>query len=185
MIPSSRTDRYQNGSEFWSISDQVYLIRDGKQIPFEQVETEYLDEVRKDLEADPVAERILQNLFPDDPAMQLKQFLICNYGNMDDQADVSENGDTRREYVNCAKRGSCQYEGKLCLNFIPAPYGNLCKREIEVILLTARGFEDKEIAEKLGVKYSTIEGYMKNIRIKTGCPNKPAIVAFASQKNII
>jgi len=185
MNNQSIAERYLNGTEFWSISDQINLFKDGESIPFDQVKTLYLDAIRKDLDADPVASVILDSMFPEDPIMQLRQFLICNYSNMDDQPDITSDGKTHREFVNCSKRGSCPHEGKLCLNYIPALYGNLSKREIEVIKLTADGYEDKQIAALLNIDYSTIESHMKNIRQKTGCPNKPSIVAFAFRKNII
>ncbi len=56
----------------------------------------------------------------------------------------------------------------------------LTAREKDIFML-ARGFNNKEIAEKLNLSRYTVETHRKNIRLKLKVRNTPELVALARQ----
>ena len=61
----------------------------------------------------------------------------------------------------------------------------LTDRELELIKKIAGGFNDFEISEMLNIKVQTIRGMVNKILNKTGTMNRPQLVFFACQNNII
>lgn len=61
----------------------------------------------------------------------------------------------------------------------------LSERERQVLELMALGFVKKEVAEKLGISYSTVALYTSNIYEKLQVPNVAAAVAAAIRKGLI
>ncbi len=57
------------------------------------------------------------------------------------------------------------------------------ERERQVICLTGNGLKVQEIADKLFLSYSAIEGYQKRIRKKLGFDNVGRLVAWAAKQN--
>lgn len=64
-----------------------------------------------------------------------------------------------------------------------AVYGLLSEREEQVLLLSTKGFTDKEIAKKLGLSIATVNTYWVRIRTKLGGANRAELVAAALQMN--
>ncbi|MRG44993.1 hypothetical protein GFS24_07700 [Chitinophaga sp. SYP-B3965] len=54
-------------------------------------------------------------------------------------------------------------------------------REKEILILTAQGFNNKEIAEKLNLSRYTIQSHLKNIRSKLKVTNTPDLIALGNQ----
>src|SRR5437773_1970568 len=54
---------------------------------------------------------------------------------------------------------------------------NLTKREHEIVTLLAKGLQDKEIAEMLGLSFFTVRGYIKNIYEKLHVRSRAEAVA--------
>ncbi len=54
---------------------------------------------------------------------------------------------------------------------------NLTKREHEILTLLAKGLQDKEIAEMLGLSFFTVRGYIKNIYEKLHVRSRAEAVA--------
>ena len=61
----------------------------------------------------------------------------------------------------------------------------LSERERDVLELMAQGYVKKEVAEALGISYSTVALYTSNIYEKLQVPNVAAAVATAIRKGII
>ena len=66
----------------------------------------------------------------------------------------------------------------------------LSRRESEVIILIAEGYQSKEIAKRLGLTHSTVKSYVNNIFQKLGARSRAEAVAIylsrfylASHKN--
>lgn len=57
----------------------------------------------------------------------------------------------------------------------------LTAREKDIFMLAARGFNNKEIAERLNLSRYTVETHRKNIRLKLKVRNTPELVALARQ----
>jgi DNA-binding NarL/FixJ family response regulator len=61
----------------------------------------------------------------------------------------------------------------------PTEAEDLTKREHEILTLLAKGYQDKELAEKLGISIFTVRGYIKNIYEKLHVRSRTeAVVKF-------
>jgi DNA-binding NarL/FixJ family response regulator len=61
---------------------------------------------------------------------------------------------------------------------------NLTKREMEILIYICREFTSPEIAEKLFLSESTVNGHRNNLLSKIGCRNTAGLVLFAIKNNI-
>ncbi len=59
------------------------------------------------------------------------------------------------------------------------------KREMEVLMLTAEGFTNQEIAEKLFTSKRTVEGHRQSMINKTGTRNTIALIKYVIQHGVI
>jgi DNA-binding NarL/FixJ family response regulator len=55
----------------------------------------------------------------------------------------------------------------------------LTKRELEIVGLMCKGFNKKEIAERLYISERTVEKHKENLMMKTGTNNSVSLVVFA------
>lgn len=69
----------------------------------------------------------------------------------------------------------------------PAPdrLSELSPREREVLVLTARGYNNRETAEQLGLKKKTIDTYRVRLRDKLGLTNRAELVEFAVEHGLL
>jgi len=65
------------------------------------------------------------------------------------------------------------------------PFKILTKREIEVLPLAAKGFGNKEIAEKLYISVKTVEAHKARIMEKLQLKNRPELVEYALRKKLL
>ncbi|MDU0463165.1 nitrate respiration regulation response regulator NreC [Staphylococcus ureilyticus] len=65
------------------------------------------------------------------------------------------------------------------------PFKILSKREIEILPLIAKGYGNKEIAEKLFVSVKTVEAHKTHIMQKLDLKSKPELVEYAMKKKLI
>lgn len=65
------------------------------------------------------------------------------------------------------------------------PRKNLTKREIMVIRLIAQGYENNEIAQKLGVSIHTIKAFVASILRKLEARNRTNAVFIAFQNGLL
>jgi len=97
---------------------------------------------------------------------------VCNYGGFDNTADIIDGVLQATEYWPCPKRGHCLQEGKLC-DALRTDTGHfLTKRELQVLVLVAKGELDKQIADTLGILETTVATHTKNIA--RPCPVRSA-----------
>ncbi len=59
------------------------------------------------------------------------------------------------------------------------------KREMEVLMLTAEGFTNQEIADKLFTSKRTVEGHRQSMINKTGTRNTIALIKYVIQHGVI
>ncbi len=67
----------------------------------------------------------------------------------------------------------------------PGGPGGLTAREVEVLVLLARGNSDRQIAQKLVVAPKTASNHVQNIYAKLGISSRAAATLFASQHGLI
>jgi len=65
------------------------------------------------------------------------------------------------------------------------PYKLLTKREIEVLPLAAKGYGNKEIAEKLYISVKTVEAHKSRIMEKLDLKSRPELIEYALRKKIL
>lgn len=66
----------------------------------------------------------------------------------------------------------------------PLKIKKISKREHEILLLTSKGLNSPEIAEKLSISYHTVENHKKNLRTKTNTKTSAELISFAFKNNI-
>lgn len=65
------------------------------------------------------------------------------------------------------------------------PFKLLTKREIEVLPLAAKGYGNKEIAEKLYISVKTVEAHKSRIMDKLGLKSRPELIEYALRKKLL
>lgn len=65
------------------------------------------------------------------------------------------------------------------------PFKVLSKRELEILPLIAKGYGNKEIAEKLFVSVKTVEAHKTHIMNKLELKSKPELVEYAMKKKLL
>ena len=61
----------------------------------------------------------------------------------------------------------------------------LAEREVEVLTLIAKGYGNKEIAEKLFLSVKTVESYKARIKTKLNLYTQPELVEYAIKKKLL
>lgn len=65
------------------------------------------------------------------------------------------------------------------------PFKILSKRELEILPLIAKGYGNKDIAEKLFVSVKTVEAHKTRIMDKLNLKSKPELVEYALKKKLM
>lgn len=65
------------------------------------------------------------------------------------------------------------------------PYENLTSREREVFQLTAEGYSNKEIAERLTISPRTVETHRANFMRKLGLNSRPELIRYALRRGVL
>lgn len=180
-LPAGITDKHV---EFLAKGDEVFALMQSKLLPLQEWPQWLIDAIEQDMAAHPKAIEALVEADIVGRTEMLEQYVKCRYSALDNEPDFVNGKLQSPEYTDCNLRGSCPYEGRLC-ELLKAPFGTLTHREIEVLRLIPEGLADKEIADRLGISPLTVGVYMKNLREKTGAKNKPELVRFAFQKNLL
>lgn len=71
------------------------------------------------------------------------------------------------------------------VNYSSDPFKVLSKRELEILPLIAKGYGNKEIAEKLFVSVKTVEEHKTHIMNKLNLKSKPELVEYALKKKLL
>ncbi len=58
-------------------------------------------------------------------------------------------------------------------------------RELEIIMLVARGFENKEIARKLDIREQTVKNHLGRVMRKVGVRNRQELAVFAVRQHLV
>lgn len=61
----------------------------------------------------------------------------------------------------------------------------LSEREVEVLTLIAKGYGNKEIAEKMFLSVKTVESYKSRIKAKLNLQTQPQLVEYAIKKKLL
>lgn len=172
------------GAEFLKTEDRNLICIHDKQIYFwPNFPKNIIDIIEEDMMKYPTALACLakwQNLLPED---YIRQYISCRFGGLDDQPDITPDGKVlHAEYVSCRLRGTCEFEGRLCLS-LKADNGIITPAEIEV--LKRSDLPIKIIAGRLFVTEETVKSHLKSIKEKTGMQDKLQVAVYAHKKGLI
>ncbi|MFC7679299.1 response regulator [Paenibacillus sp. GCM10028914] len=78
------------------------------------------------------------------------------------------------QYIEKVKNGEASDE-----------FESLSEREKEVLSWTAKGYSNKEIAEKLIISVKTVETHKSNLMEKLGLKSRPDLIKYAMQKGLL
>lgn len=63
--------------------------------------------------------------------------------------------------------------------------GSATPQEIKIIMLTAQGLRNKEIASSLSITEGTVKGHLHNIYDKLQLAGRPALLRYAQQRGLV
>lgn len=169
--------------EFFLYKGNLMFLYDGRARSFDRIPDNIKDSLREILDNDSDANLCLDCLDLHDPMDRLRQFVMCRFSSFDLVADLTEGGNKCAEFTYCQKRGRCPYEGTLCMSLIS--HGNLSYREIQVILVMAKGLPNKLMVDELGISINTISTHIQNISRKIGVQSKAEILIWAMDHHIL
>lgn len=171
--------------EFFIHQHEVKCQTQGRTYSFDEMPAEILRIVEDDMMANPKALKALADWDITDQNEQMRQYIACRFGGYDYQADISpERGIQPAEYVDCGRRGSCPYEGKLCTSLLLAN-GIATKREVEVLKMIGQSLLDKEICDQLNMSQDTLRNHKDSLSQKAGVERKPSLAILAHKLNLI
>jgi len=173
-------------AEFF-IDDTDIVYRDGKsyKVLAEDDHAIISEMYNKIKDLYPEAYECLQGIYSNSAYFKwlfVRRFIKCNFGNLDNKADIRSDGSFRLEHVSCPLRGECRQENIICS---PKFNTNLTKREIEVGQLIAKNYADIDIAEVLFISLDTAKNHRRNIEKKLDLPNKAAIMNYFITHNLV
>jgi len=166
--------------EMVAIDEDLKVVFRGMSIPFEDLPEAILAKIRSELNLDIEARMALKEWGLKDEAETLKQFAWCRFGGVDLSPDLTSCGKLTPDYHECGKRGTCPFEGKICVNKF-----NFTRREEEVLKLIALGYPEKLIAVDLGIAQVTVAKFRKSLFIKTNSISSVDLTRFAIKNNFI
>lgn len=180
-IPAGLMD---NGTELFSWNGKAWGLHGGVKLPFVKLPRERRKVIHQKMKSQPAVERAMEVLVGKNEKIKLERFSMCQYGAINDQADIDGHGNiSAPEYVPCDQRGECPVEGIGCSNILVADGIFLTKSETAVFIRVK--LPDKLIADELNISTYTVKEHFKSIRIKSGLLNKIEISAYATQRGII
>lgn len=181
ILPAGLMDK---NVEFFNHGPNVHASYNGSVVHVKDLPMNIKAIIEADMDNNPLAYTAAIDFGKTNALDAMEQYIWCRFGGFDKVPDLLDGKMHEPEYHECGKRGSCKYEGKLC-SAIKVENGFLTKREIEILQMIARGFEDKIIADKLGIATKTINAHKSNISLKTGLHNKVEMGVYASKKGLI
>lgn len=67
----------------------------------------------------------------------------------------------------------------------PQPAEQLTPRELDVLLLAARGMRNKGIADRLGISIRTVDGHFHSVLVKIGVSSRVEAILFAISHDLV
>jgi DNA-binding CsgD family transcriptional regulator len=171
--------------EFFIYNHEIWCLYRGNKYTFVDFPEEVIETVDADMVSNPKAMKALCDWDITDQDERMRQYIACRFGGFDNSPDICADGNIQpAEYVDCGRRGICDYEGKLCSSIV-LPNGTLTKKEIEVLRHIGLGLLDKEICEVLNIAQDTLRSHKDNLCSKSGTQRKAGLSILAYKYKLI
>lgn len=109
------------------------------------------------------------------------RFIRCNFGNIDNIADVDEFGRFQFECVPCPLRGECRHENIICR---PEFEHHISDAELRVLRLWYLGKSKADIADELYLSPHTVNNHIRNAFARIGIHEKAEFFKYVEQNNL-
>lgn len=109
------------------------------------------------------------------------RFIRCNFAQLDNIPDISDNSHCAFEFVPCPLRGECKLECVVCR---PEFDHKLSAAELPVMRLWFHGKSPDEIAEQLCLSPHTIHNHIRHAYERTGVHSRSEFIKYAVQNNL-
>ncbi len=169
--------------EFFVMNGEAQYLRDGKIRLWKEITLDVAAILRAQLDSDPKGLAGIEAMGIEDPIDQLQQYVFCNFGEFDKNADIETGGMIHREYWNCGSRETCPGHGLVC-KLPEVPNGKLTIHDVNLAQHIKEDMVNKEIADHLGISKLTVDHECAHLAHKIGCFSKPGIAAFAASHGI-
>jgi len=171
--------------EFFIHENEIWCLYKGGKYIFDQFPEEIVQIISDDMSSNPKAMKALYDWDLTNADERMKRYIACRFGGFDNSPDIDGNGAIQpAEYVDCGRRGSCEFEGKLCSSIV-LKNGILTPREIEVLRHIGNDLLDKEICAVLQIANDTLRTHKDKISLKNGSTRKSALAKLAYKYNLI
>lgn len=111
----------------------------------------------------------------------VSRFIRCNFAQLDNIPDISDNSRCSFEFVPCPLRGECKLECVVCR---PEFDHKLSAAEPPVMHLWFDGKSPDEIAEQLCLSPHTIHNHIRHAYERTGVHSRGEFIKYATQNNL-
>lgn len=109
------------------------------------------------------------------------RFCKCNFGNIDNIADIDCYGRFHLECVPCPLRGECRQEGVICH---PEFDSRLSESEKRVLRLWYDGMSKEAIAEQLYLSIHTVNNHIRNAFARLAIHEKAEFFRYAESNHL-
>lgn len=176
-------------TEFYTFESEVWFRKDGQTSQLTEDSEEAISELTGIVKTFyPTAYSALRNEYAglsDNPKYCLykiaQRFCKCNFGNIDNIADIDEFGRFHFERVSCPLRGECRLEGIVCS---PKFDSKITDSEMRVMKLVVQGFKSEAIADRLYLSVFTVRNHIRNVLCRLGLHDRAEFVDYAHRNNL-
>lgn len=183
-------DRSLTNTEFFAFEGEVwYRLPDGSINKLQQTDSEIIDDLIEHIATFyPKAHEALCSEYKGCALNRsyyrfriASRFIRCNFAQLDNIPDFSDNCCCAFEFVPCPLRGECRHEKVICR---PEFYHKLSAAEMPVLRLWFNGLSIDNIAERLCLSPHTIHNHIRHAYQRLNIHSRAEFVRYASQTNL-
>lgn len=168
--------------EMYSLNSRLMALTNGVSVP--AVQLDYVKHpVLAHLMARPEAHKRIKEWVGDNVDDQIERYGQCLWGAFSLPADINEEGVlSDPEFIQCSRKGHCEYEKDVCGCFKIGDENHLSKAEERILPHVL--WADRIIGEKLCVSPHTVTTQFKSIKKKLNIQTKSELVDWANLNGI-
>jgi len=182
MLPAGLTT---NDIEIFSTSEGVKVLQGGVVKPYlmlpDALRQPFQIELIKDVKAQQALNTVF-NLYAGDEMEE--QFVGCRYGSLNMVPDLIDNSPVE-DCPSCLGLQTCKAFDIVCKSPMTASGKRLARQEYIVAIEVAKGHQDIEIADRLGIEITSVRTYLQRAREKMCLNNRVEVARWITNKGVI